>query len=59
MEPDLSAKIQELRDRKQIRLCLLKYYRVDYFDRELILQAFHRDCLAADAVGAGCHPEDA
>jgi hypothetical protein len=46
MEPDLSAKIQELWDREQIHRCLLKYCRgVDRFDRELILQAFHADCL--------------
>lgn len=45
-EPDLSAKVQELWDREQIRQCLLKYCRgVDRFDRELILQAFHQDCL--------------
>ena len=46
MEPDLSAKIQELWDREQIHQCLLKYCRgVDRFDRELILKAFHPDCL--------------
>ena len=46
MEPDLSAKIQELWDREQIHQCLLKYCRgVDRFDRELILKAFHPECL--------------
>lgn len=46
MEPDLSAKIQELWNREQIHQCLLKYCRgVDRLDRELILQAFHPDCL--------------
>jgi hypothetical protein len=46
MEPDLTSKIQQLWDREQIRQCLTRYCRgVDRFDRELILSAFHPDCL--------------
>jgi hypothetical protein len=46
MDADLAAKIQELWDREKIKQCLLKYCRgVDRFDRALILEAFHPDCL--------------
>jgi len=46
MEPQLAQKIAELWDREQIRQCLHRYARgVDRFDREMILSAFHPDCL--------------
>ncbi|MEO3480717.1 nuclear transport factor 2 family protein [Phaeobacter sp. CAU 1743] len=38
--------LQDLWDREQIRQCLTRYARgVDRFDRELILSAFHPDCI--------------
>jgi hypothetical protein len=44
--PNLDAMIQELWDREQIRQCLHRYARgVDRFDKELILSAFHPDCI--------------
>ena len=45
-EPSFEQKVQELWDREQIRQCLVRYCRgVDRFDRDLILSAFHPDCL--------------
>ena len=45
-EQTLAAKVNELWDREAIRQCVHRYARgVDRFDRELILSAFHPDCL--------------
>jgi SnoaL-like domain len=42
----LTAKVNELLDREAIRQCLHRYARgVDRFDRDLVLSAFHPDCL--------------
>jgi len=42
----LAAKVNELSDREEIRQCLHRYARgVDRFDRDLVLSAFHADCL--------------
>ncbi len=44
--PSSEEMIQELWDREKIRQCLHRYARgVDRFDRELILSAFHPDCI--------------
>ncbi|MBF9032653.1 nuclear transport factor 2 family protein [Rhodobacterales bacterium HKCCE2091] len=44
--PTQDEMVQELWDREQIRQCLHRYTRgVDRFDRELILSAFHPDCI--------------
>lgn len=41
-----ASQLKELVDREAIRDCLLRYCRgVDRFDRELLLSAFHPDCL--------------
>lgn len=46
MDNELAARITELWDREQIRQCLHRYSRgVDRFDRDLVLSAFHPDCL--------------
>ncbi len=46
MEATLVAQMNDLIDREQIRSCLHRYCRgVDRFDRDLILSAFHPDCL--------------
>ena len=46
VELQLAEKIAELWDREQIRQCLHRYARgVDRFDKEMILSAFHPDCL--------------
>ena len=46
MDQDFVARVNELWDREQIRQCLHRYSRgVDRFDREMILSAFHPDCL--------------
>lgn len=43
---DFEAKVNELWDREAIRQCVHRYARgVDRFDRDLILSAFHPDCL--------------
>ena len=45
-QDSLAAKVAELWDREAIRQCLHRYCRgVDRFDRDLILSAFHPDCL--------------
>ena len=44
--PTMEKMVQELWDREQIRQCLDRYCRgVDRFDRDLILSAFHADCI--------------
>lgn len=44
--PSIEEMITELWDREQIRQCLHRYARgVDRFDRELIMSAFHPDCI--------------
>lgn len=44
--PSSEEMIQELWDREHIRQCLHRYARgVDRFDKELILSAFHPDCI--------------
>lgn len=44
--PTMEEMITELWDREQIRQCLHRYARgVDRFDRDLILSAFHSDCI--------------
>ena len=44
--PTTEDMIAELWDREQIRQCLHRYARgVDRFDRDLILSAFHPDCI--------------
>ena len=46
MDAELTTKLLELLDREAIRQCLHRYARgVDRFDREMILSAFHPDCL--------------
>jgi hypothetical protein len=45
-QASLAADVQDLIDREAIRSCLHRYCRgVDRFDRNLILSAFHPDCL--------------
>lgn len=45
-EMDLAGQVKGLLDRDEIRACLNRYCRgVDRFDRDLILSAFHPDCL--------------
>ncbi len=42
----LAKKVEELWDREAIHQCIHRYARgVDRFDRELIMSAFHPDCL--------------
>lgn len=44
--PTNEEMVTELWDRERIRQCLTRYARgVDRFDRELVLSAFHEDCL--------------
>jgi SnoaL-like domain len=58
MEPDLASKVQDLWDREQIRQCLVRYCRgIDRFDRELIMSAFHPDCLDEHGKFVG-NPEE-
>jgi len=46
LEHKLAAKLQKIIDKDDIQNCLQNYCRgVDRFDRELILSAFHPDCL--------------
>lgn len=46
MQAQMVAQLADLWDREQIRQCLTRYCRgVDRFDRDLILSAFHPDCL--------------
>ncbi len=46
MQTEMEARLAELWDREQIKACLHRYCRgVDRFDKDMILSAFHPDCL--------------
>lgn len=59
MENDeLARKVAELWDREAIRQCLHRYARgVDRFDRELVLSAFHPDCVDEHGKFVGTRDE--
>ncbi|KHK89833.1 nuclear transport factor 2 family protein [Novosphingobium malaysiense] len=56
--PDLLAFLQEMKDRKEIMDCLLRYTRgVDRHDRELMLSAYHPDAFDDHGVASYEPPE--